>query len=54
MSGEHSVEDVDGGCGAPERWGIGVVGIGVDADGVVVSEFDADGLVEADDDVVPG
>ena len=35
MSGEHSVEDVDGSCGAAERLGIGVVGIGVDADGIV-------------------
>ena len=35
MSGEHAVEDVDGSCGAAERLGIGVVGIGVDADGIV-------------------
>ena len=54
MSGEHSVEDMDGGCGAAERWGVGVVGFGMDADGVVVSEFDSDGIVEADDDVVVG
>ena len=54
MSGEHAVEDMDGGCGAAEGRGVGVVGFGVDADGVVVSEFDADGIVEADDDVVLG
>ena len=54
MSGEHAVEDMDGGSGAAERWGIGVVGFGMDADGVVVSEFDSDGIVEADDDVVVG
>ena len=54
MSGEHSVEDMDGGSGAAEGRGIGVVGFGVDADGVVVSEFDADGFAEADDDVVLG
>ena len=54
MSGEHSVENMDGGCGAAEGRGVGVVGFGVDADGVVVSEFDADGIVEADDDVVLG
>ena len=54
MSGEHAVEDMDGGCGAAEGRGVGVVGFGVDADGVVVSEFDADGIVEADDDVVVG
>ena len=37
ISGEHAVEDVDGsgGGGAAERLGIGVVGIGVDADGIV-------------------
>ena len=52
MSGEHSVEDMDGGSGAAEGRGVGVVGFGMDADGVVVSEFDADGIVEADDDVV--
>ena len=54
MSGEHSVEDMDGGCGAAEGRGIDVVGFGVDADGVVVSELDADGFAEADDDVVLG
>ena len=35
MSGEHAVEDMDGGCGAAERWGVGVVGFGMDADGIV-------------------
>ena len=54
VSGEHSVEDMDGGGAAAERWGIGVVGFGVDADGVVAAEFDADGFAEADDDVVLG
>ena len=49
MSGEHSVEDMDGGGGAAEGRGVDVVGFGVDADGVVVSEFAADGIAEADD-----
>ena len=54
MSGEHAVEDMEGGGGAAEGRGVDVVGFGVDADGVVVSEFAADGIAEADDDVVLG